>query len=341
VSLRKSPTRTPAFLAANRANAKKSTGPRTPEGKARVALSQLRHGGRSPGFVAHFAQSPHDYAEFAGIFRALCQAILPVNETEEWRVARTAVNVWAAKRNIERWAASPAERQAFFARTQGVFPAPWRLKIKRPGWWVTITVWVGRGRCAASDGFPRRVGLVGGGWQEGQARLHTVVTVTSSMRHPLWGYQSLEEVPEGAAPRVTFAVKPESGTKHEAGGGASPVAISVAASPGARCNGGVTVGKLATDTPKYELVHRLRAKWVDGKCRITDEGLVPAKPRPKPALDLEALLRKPESHTKHEVNLTPLAIAELDEKAWLANFVDGFLKKHRRATKKEAQSIAD
>ena len=36
MSLRKSPSRTQAFLAANRANAQKSTGPRTPEGKARV-----------------------------------------------------------------------------------------------------------------------------------------------------------------------------------------------------------------------------------------------------------------------------------------------------------------
>ncbi len=34
--LRKSPTRTPALLAALRANSRKSTGPRTPRGKARV-----------------------------------------------------------------------------------------------------------------------------------------------------------------------------------------------------------------------------------------------------------------------------------------------------------------
>jgi hypothetical protein len=33
MSLRKPPARTPALLAANRANARKSTGPRTPEGK--------------------------------------------------------------------------------------------------------------------------------------------------------------------------------------------------------------------------------------------------------------------------------------------------------------------
>ena len=42
--LRKSPTRTEAFLAANRRNAQKCTGPRTPEGKARSSLNALKNG---------------------------------------------------------------------------------------------------------------------------------------------------------------------------------------------------------------------------------------------------------------------------------------------------------
>jgi hypothetical protein len=48
VSLRKSPTLTPALLAANRRNAKKSTGPRTARGKAWSRLNSLRHGCHSP-----------------------------------------------------------------------------------------------------------------------------------------------------------------------------------------------------------------------------------------------------------------------------------------------------
>jgi hypothetical protein len=47
VSLRRSPTRTAAFLAANRRNALKSTGPRTVAGKARVALNSVRQGRRA------------------------------------------------------------------------------------------------------------------------------------------------------------------------------------------------------------------------------------------------------------------------------------------------------
>jgi len=44
MSLIKPRTRTPASLAANRANAKKSTGPRSPEGKRRSSQNAFRHG---------------------------------------------------------------------------------------------------------------------------------------------------------------------------------------------------------------------------------------------------------------------------------------------------------
>ena len=47
MSLRKSPTRTPAFLEANRRNAQKSTGPWTPRGKAQSCLNRLKTGERS------------------------------------------------------------------------------------------------------------------------------------------------------------------------------------------------------------------------------------------------------------------------------------------------------
>ena len=44
VSLRQRPKVTPRMIAANRANAQKSTGPRTGIGKARVAINALGHG---------------------------------------------------------------------------------------------------------------------------------------------------------------------------------------------------------------------------------------------------------------------------------------------------------
>ena len=71
MSLRKSPTLTPALLAANRRNAQKSTGPRTARGKAQARMNALRTGDRSrlrlglllsllnapPGGVARWAQA--------------------------------------------------------------------------------------------------------------------------------------------------------------------------------------------------------------------------------------------------------------------------------------------
>src|SRR5215831_4052721 len=46
----------PKELAARRGNARKSTGPRTAEGKARVSLNRLLHGGRSAHFKAFLRQ---------------------------------------------------------------------------------------------------------------------------------------------------------------------------------------------------------------------------------------------------------------------------------------------
>jgi len=51
VSLRKSPTLTPALLASNRRNAKKSTGPRTARGKAQSRLNHLQSGMHSPEYI--------------------------------------------------------------------------------------------------------------------------------------------------------------------------------------------------------------------------------------------------------------------------------------------------
>src|SRR6266404_6351432 len=50
MSLRKSPVLTETMIAANRANASRSTGPRSPEGKSRVKFNVLRHGRRAHSF---------------------------------------------------------------------------------------------------------------------------------------------------------------------------------------------------------------------------------------------------------------------------------------------------
>ena len=53
MSLRRSPLLTPRALAARRSNAFKSTGPRTPQGKARARFNALRFGGRSARMASY------------------------------------------------------------------------------------------------------------------------------------------------------------------------------------------------------------------------------------------------------------------------------------------------
>src|SRR5512140_2289322 len=55
MSLRKSPTLTPALLASNRSNAQKSTGPRTARGKAVSRLNRLRTGARSREYLQFYS----------------------------------------------------------------------------------------------------------------------------------------------------------------------------------------------------------------------------------------------------------------------------------------------
>ncbi len=216
MSLRKFPTRTPALLAANRANPQRSTGPRTSEGKSRVALNALRHGLHSQNFLAALAKSSRAFKEFSGLYRALYLALLP-DKKGMALLRRAAAHVWAMRRQVIRRAASRAEREAVFIRTGGAFPAPWQLRIKRSGWRVLVSVWVRQGRGRGH----RRLLENAAGWEEGRARLH--VGVTTSMRHPLLGYSSLDEVPQGVAPRVVVKTKPESVRKQKGNRNVIPI----------------------------------------------------------------------------------------------------------------------
>jgi hypothetical protein len=77
--LRKSPVRTPAFLAANRANAQKSTGPRTPQGKARVSFNSFKHG--------RYAARPEELAE--RLLRAGCVREAALYRQVRWQISQT------------------------------------------------------------------------------------------------------------------------------------------------------------------------------------------------------------------------------------------------------------
>jgi hypothetical protein len=82
-------------IAANRRNAKLSTGPRTPEGKARVALNRIKHGltGEGTGWIRG-----EDGEAYQNLFNILMEEHEPATETEAHQVELLAHNQWKIRR---------------------------------------------------------------------------------------------------------------------------------------------------------------------------------------------------------------------------------------------------
>lgn len=91
-------TMTPKQIKANRHNALKSTGPRTPAGKARVSLNASKHGLLSGEVVVrglHYKESHYEFREFRERYR---QHLAPVGPLEETLVEHLVANRWRARR---------------------------------------------------------------------------------------------------------------------------------------------------------------------------------------------------------------------------------------------------
>jgi hypothetical protein len=87
---------TKAQIAANRANSKKSTGPTTPEGKAKSARNAITHG---------FAASTHfldgeDPEDFYGLMHSLVHEFQPATTMEQILVEKIVHNQWLSLRAI-------------------------------------------------------------------------------------------------------------------------------------------------------------------------------------------------------------------------------------------------
>jgi hypothetical protein len=96
--------------AANRANARHSTGPKTPEGKAAVRLNALRH-----GLLTRDAVLPDEDAEaFEELFNQVRTNLMPVGAIEEFLVDRVVTAMWRLRR-LER-----AETALFHWRMHGL-----------------------------------------------------------------------------------------------------------------------------------------------------------------------------------------------------------------------------
>ncbi len=129
-------------LEANRRNAARSTGPRTPEGKARVARNAIKHG----FFVAQERWTPQQHRDFETTLDGLRDDLQPQSSVEEgcvWTMAQSFVRMASVLRyeslaafrqhqecdrklNERIAAADPAEAARLRAR---------RSKLRRAGLW--------------------------------------------------------------------------------------------------------------------------------------------------------------------------------------------------------------
>src|SRR5271167_4890643 len=80
--------------AANRLNAQKSTGPRTPEGRAAVRLNGVTHGLTAKTLVL----KGESESDFKAIFESLEAERQPTTPTEETLVAQLAMATWRLRR---------------------------------------------------------------------------------------------------------------------------------------------------------------------------------------------------------------------------------------------------
>ncbi len=88
----------PRKLAANRANAKASTGPTTERGKQIARTNSLKHGLFAKQLVmAKMDQAP-DYADFEQLLGELSELYPPANAVDQLRLEKIAINLWRVAR---------------------------------------------------------------------------------------------------------------------------------------------------------------------------------------------------------------------------------------------------
>lgn len=93
---------TTAQISANRFNARKSTGPRTLEGKRRVGLNAVRHGVLSANIIL----AREDRDEFRALLGDLHADLAPVGALEVALIERIAVCIWRQRRLVRAEAAT-------------------------------------------------------------------------------------------------------------------------------------------------------------------------------------------------------------------------------------------
>jgi hypothetical protein len=218
VCLRQSPTRTPAFLAANLNNAQKCTGPRTPAGKARSSLNALKHGRyarRLPSklLAAGYCDGAALYARALGDIRATFR---PADRKEHRQAEQLANRVYCMARRAGVLGTKP-ECPLFSAtlgpRSLSLFP----IQILDPWRRVGLVYWVQR---KAFWNLKKLLGAVFGGAPVEEPPLRQSLEsrirrrVFRMKRPSLWDRQKYGlDATEQRAPRPAPQTAPESQTE--------------------------------------------------------------------------------------------------------------------------------
>jgi hypothetical protein len=104
-------------MAANRANALLSCGPKTPEGKARSSLNAVKHGLTSRYFPSVIQAGTPEREEFEGMRTDLFEHYQPVGAVEGLLVEKITVEYMRYRRLLEREQLLCAPNRGFFAET--------------------------------------------------------------------------------------------------------------------------------------------------------------------------------------------------------------------------------
>ncbi|MFH2037418.1 MAG: hypothetical protein ABIJ45_13535 [Candidatus Zixiibacteriota bacterium] len=87
-------------ITANRKNAQKSTGPKTPDGKNAVRLNALKHGLFAKDVVINCPKYREDPKEFARLHQSLKDEFRPVGQFQEHLIYSIAVSIWRFRRSV-------------------------------------------------------------------------------------------------------------------------------------------------------------------------------------------------------------------------------------------------
>jgi hypothetical protein len=96
----------------NRANALRSTGPQTPEGKAASARNALEHGILSKAVIPPALESYESREEYDALLASFVESLAPEGAVEEMLVERVASSYWRLGRYLRAEAAAMAIRRS-------------------------------------------------------------------------------------------------------------------------------------------------------------------------------------------------------------------------------------